>query len=193
MDMAAGLSHVGNNKTAYLQILRQFCAEYEGYTSGIERDLDEENWENYRIKLHAMKGIFANIGADSISKWAYQLEYASKNGDYAKCKKESRPFIARMFEFKQRLLATSLIHREEKTEKRQVEAVELLKTLEALREACGQGMSDEADALAESLKELRFSDSADPLIADICGLIASLDYDLAIEKAEALKSLTAPA
>jgi signal transduction histidine kinase/CheY-like chemotaxis protein/HPt (histidine-containing phosphotransfer) domain-containing protein/ABC-type amino acid transport substrate-binding protein len=193
MDMAVGLSHVGNNKTAYLQILRQFCAEYEGYASSIERRLNEENWQDYTIKLHAMKGVFANIGADAISKWAYQLEYASRNGDYAKCREESRPFIARMFEFKQKLLATSLMPREEEKEKRQVEAAELLKTLEALREACGQGMSDEADALAELLKEIRFSDSADPLIADICELIASLDYDLAIEKVEAIKGLAVPA
>jgi HPt (histidine-containing phosphotransfer) domain-containing protein len=183
---------VGNNKTAYLQILRQFCAEYEGYISSIEQCLDEENWEDYTIKLHAMKGVFANIGADSISKWAYRLEYASRNGDYAKCRKESRSFIARMFEFKQRLLDTSLIAREEAAEKRQVEAAELLKTLEALREACGQGMSDEADSLAESLKETRFNEEADPLIADICELIASLDYDLAIEKAETLRTLIAP-
>jgi HPt (histidine-containing phosphotransfer) domain-containing protein len=189
MDIAAGLSHVGDNKTAYLQILRQFCTECESYVNGIERYLDEENWQDYTIKLHAMKGIFANIGMDPISKWAYQLECASRNGDYAKCREESRPFIARMFEFKRKLLAASLMPREEETEKRQAEAAELIKTLEALREACGQGMSDEADALAESLKKLRFSDSADPLIADVCELIASLDYDLAVEKAGTLKDL----
>jgi hypothetical protein len=79
--------------------------------------------------------------------------------------------------------------REEKTEKRQADPAELFRTAEALQEACRQGMSDQADALAESLGTMRFSDSADPLIADICELIASLDYDLAIEKAEALKIL----
>jgi HPt (histidine-containing phosphotransfer) domain-containing protein len=189
MDIKAGLSHVGNNKTAYLQILRQFCAEYEGCVNSIERYLDEEKWQDYTIRLHAMKGVFANIGMDPLSKWAYQLEWASRNGDYAKCREESRPFIARMFEFKQKLLASSLMPREEAREKRQAEAAELLKTLEALQEACGQGMSDEADTLAESLKELRFSDSADPLIADVCELIASLDYDLALEKAGILKNL----
>jgi signal transduction histidine kinase/DNA-binding response OmpR family regulator/HPt (histidine-containing phosphotransfer) domain-containing protein len=189
MDPAAGLSHVDNNKTAYLQILRQFCAEYESYADSIERYLEGENWPDYTIKLHAMKGVFANIGADPLSKWAYQLEYASRNGDYAKCEKESRPFIAGMFELKQKLLAAPLMPREEETEKRQAEPEELLKTLEALREACGQGMSDQADVLAETLKGLRFSDSADPLIAGICELIASLDYDLALEKAGALKTL----
>jgi signal transduction histidine kinase/CheY-like chemotaxis protein/HPt (histidine-containing phosphotransfer) domain-containing protein len=193
LDPAAGLSHVGNNQAAYLQILRQFCTEYESYVNSIERCLDGENWQDYTIKLHAMKGVFANIGADSISQWAYRLEYASRNGDYAKCREESRPFIARMYEFKQKLLAASLMPREEATEKRQVEAAELLRITESLREACRQGMSDEADSLAESLKKLRFSDSADPLIADICELIASLDYDLALEKAETLKTLAASA
>ncbi|MDR0997868.1 MAG: response regulator, partial [Treponema sp.] len=34
MDTVLGLSHVGNNEAAYLQMLRQFCAEYEGYAAG---------------------------------------------------------------------------------------------------------------------------------------------------------------
>jgi signal transduction histidine kinase/CheY-like chemotaxis protein/HPt (histidine-containing phosphotransfer) domain-containing protein len=189
MNPGLGLSHVGNNETAYLQMLRQFCAEYEGYASGIEQYLDGENWQDYTIRLHAMKGVFANMGVDPISQWAYELERASRNGDYAKCREETRPFIAGMLEFKQKLLATSLIHQEEETEKRQAGPEELLKVMEKLQEACRQGMSDQADTLAESLKEMSFNQEVDPLMADIRKLVASLDYDLAMEKAESLKPL----
>jgi signal transduction histidine kinase/CheY-like chemotaxis protein/HPt (histidine-containing phosphotransfer) domain-containing protein len=189
MNPGLGLSHVGNNEAAYLQMLRQFCAEYEGYVAGIEQYLDEEKWQEYTIRLHAMKGVFANMGVDPVAQWAYDLERASRNGDYAKCREETRRFIARMFEFKQKLLATSLIHQEEAAEKRQVEPAELLKVMEDLEEACRQGMSDQADTLAESLKAMSFNQKADPLMADIRELIASLDYDLAMEKAESLKPL----
>jgi signal transduction histidine kinase/DNA-binding response OmpR family regulator len=189
MNIQAGLSHVGNNETAYLQILRQFCAEYEGYVASIERYLEEENWQEYTIRLHAMKGAFANIGADDIAKRAHQLEYASRSGDYATCKGETREFIARMFEFRQKLLATSLAPPEKEGEKRPVEPTELITAMDALQEACRQGMSDDADALADSLKGMSFSDDAGPLMAEIRELIASLDYEPAIEKAEALKLL----
>jgi CheY-like chemotaxis protein len=190
MDLSAGLSHVGNNEAAYVQILRQFCAEFDGYVKEIERFLGAENWREYSIRLHAMKGVFANIGIDEISKWAYQLEFASKNANYAKCKEETEIFLETMFGFKAKLLTTSLMKREEVTEKLPTTPAGLIKTLEALREACGQGMSDEADALADELTRVTLNETADPVIAELCELIASLDYDKAIEKTEELlKSL----
>jgi signal transduction histidine kinase/FixJ family two-component response regulator/HPt (histidine-containing phosphotransfer) domain-containing protein len=188
IDLNAGLSHVGNNEAAYVQILRQFCAEFDGYTNGIEQHLSEENWKEYSIRLHAMKGVFANIGGDELSKWAYQLEYASKNGDYVKCKAETRDFLTRMREFKEKLLTTSLMLKEA-VKKHQAEAGELKKTLEALQAACRQGKCDEADVLAGTLEGIRFSEAADPEIVELCGLIASLDYDEAIGKTETLLNL----
>jgi CheY-like chemotaxis protein len=189
MDLNAGLSHVGDNSAAYIQILRQFCVEFDGYTNCIRQFLTEENCGEYSIRLHAMKGVFANIGADAISKQAYHLEYASKNGDSLKCKQETEDFLRQMVEFKEKLLTTSLMPVEEVGEKRQVEAAELMQTLDALKGACKQGLSDEADSLAETLKGMSFSETADPHITELCKLIASLDYDEAIEKIETILTL----
>jgi signal transduction histidine kinase/CheY-like chemotaxis protein/HPt (histidine-containing phosphotransfer) domain-containing protein len=191
LDVIAGLSHVGNNEAAYVQILRQFCAEFDGYVRDIKRFFAEENWTEYTIRLHAIKGVFANMGAEAVSKWAYQLEYASRNGDYAKCLEETESFIGKMIEFKEKLLTTSLIDKDQKQEKRRVESEELLKTLESIREACGKGLSDEADALSETLKGMSYSETADTIIDEICDLIASLDYDLVAEKAASLEEAVA--
>jgi signal transduction histidine kinase/CheY-like chemotaxis protein len=189
MEMTAGLSHVGNNEAAFLQILRQFCNEFDGYVRDIERFFAGENWSEYSIRLHAMKGVFANIGAEGLSKWAYQLEYASRNGDHEKCKNETEKFIGKMAEFKKKLLSTSLMSMNEKKRPlvRQVESAELLRTLEAVREACGKGMSDDADALAETLGGMRCDETTDALITELCELLASLDYDLVPEKIAAIK------
>jgi signal transduction histidine kinase/CheY-like chemotaxis protein len=187
MNLTAGLSHVGNNETAFIQILRQFCTEFDGYVRDIERFFAEENWSEYTIRLHAMKGVFANIGAESLSKWAYQLEYASRNGDYAKCKEETGSFTGKMTEFKENLLSTSLMIKNEKKGKQQTDSVKLLQTLEAAREACRKGMSDDADALAETLSGMSCNEAADVLIAELCELIASLDYNLVDEKVAAIK------
>jgi hypothetical protein len=135
-----------------------------------------------------MKGVFANLGGETLSKWAYQLEYASKNGDYVKCRVETQDFLKQMQEFKGKLLTTSLM-RKEVVEKHQAEAGKLKKTLEALRAACRQGKCEEADVLAETLEGICFSEAADPEIAELCELIASLDYDEAIGKTEELLSL----
>jgi signal transduction histidine kinase/YesN/AraC family two-component response regulator len=187
IELNAGLSHVGNNEAAYARILRQFCVEFEKYTQDIERYLDEENWGEYSIRLHAMKGVFANIGSDALSKQAYKLEDASKNGDYKNCKKETAPFLSRMREFKKSLLTTSLVPEKSTVEKRQVEAVELKQVLDELTDACKQGKCDEADALEEKLKGMSFSEEADAVIEELRKLIASLDYDEAVKKIESEK------
>jgi signal transduction histidine kinase/CheY-like chemotaxis protein/HPt (histidine-containing phosphotransfer) domain-containing protein len=189
LNLTAGLSHVGNNEAAYVQILRQFCVEFDGYVRDIERLFGEENWTEYTIKIHAIKGVFANIGAEAVSKWAYQLEYAARNGDYAKCLEETESFIGRMTEFRGKLLATSLMDKGEKKEKRRVESAELLRILTAVRTACGQGISDDADALTETLKGMSYSKTADAAIDELCGLIDSLDYDLAVKKAAAIEEM----
>jgi hypothetical protein len=92
-----------------------------------------------------------------------------------------------MREFKEMLLTTSLRQEESTVEKRQVDAAELKQALEALHFACKQGKCDEADALAENLKGMSFNETTDPVIAKLCELIASLDYDEAIKKIEAVK------
>jgi CheY-like chemotaxis protein len=191
LNLTAGLSHVGNNETAYIKILRQFCAEFDGYVRDIERFFGEENWAEYTIRIHAIKGVFANMGAGALSRRAGALEYAARNGDYAKCLEETESFIGGMIELREKLLTTSLIDGGGKKEKRRTEAAELLRALEAAREACGQGMADEADALAETLRGMSYSKTVDAAVEELCGLVDSLDYGLAVEKAAAIKKTVA--
>jgi signal transduction histidine kinase/CheY-like chemotaxis protein/HPt (histidine-containing phosphotransfer) domain-containing protein len=184
LDVNAGLSHIGGNKVAYIQILRQFCAEFDGYIADIKRFWAEENWGEYSIRLHAMKGVFANIGVDSLSKWAYTLEYASKHGDVDLCWKETEAICEAMYSFKGKLLKTSLSAEGERKEKQAISAEGLREKLGAVVEACRHGDTSAADKLGEELSAAAFSDVVDPLIAELCDLISFLDYDLAINKAK---------
>jgi signal transduction histidine kinase/FixJ family two-component response regulator/HPt (histidine-containing phosphotransfer) domain-containing protein len=183
LDVNAGLSHVGNNKTAYVQILRQFCVEFDSYITDIKRFWAGENWGEYGIRLHAMKGVFANIGVETISKWAYKLEYAAKNGDFALCKNETEAICEVMYEFKEKLLKTSLADKEEQPEKQSISKETLLEKLNAVIEASKRGRTDAADELCDELSVSTFNEEIDPLITELCDLLMSLDYDLAINKA----------
>lgn len=42
---------------------------------------EEGDWENYRIKVHAVKSNLANVAAEEASEMAKQLEYALKNNN----------------------------------------------------------------------------------------------------------------
>jgi signal transduction histidine kinase/response regulator of citrate/malate metabolism len=189
LDVKAGLSHVGNNKSAYIQILRQFCVEFDSYIADIKRFWAEENWGEYGIRLHAMKGVFANIGVERISKWAYTLEYASKHGDFALCKNETEAVCEAMYMFREKLLKTPLMDKGEEIEKQSISKETLLEKLNAIREASRKGRTDAADKLGEELAATTFSEAVDPLIAELCDLLMSLDYDLAINKVKEIEEL----
>jgi CheY-like chemotaxis protein len=190
MDLVAGLSHVGHNEAAYIQMLRQFCVEFDGYVAEIKTFLARENWKEYSIRLHAMKGVFANIGADAISRQAYQLEYAAKNDDYARCQGQTAAFTGAMSAFKEKLLATSLMDEGPPVEKHRVEAAELAETLDSLQNACRQGLSDQADSLGEALEAMSVNPETGAQLEELRKLVASLDYDAAIRKAgEIMRSL----
>jgi len=78
-NVNAGLSYIGQNQESYIGILKYFSENCKKYIDELNLTWKEENWEHYAIKAHALKGVLANIGADTLSKWAAKLENASKN------------------------------------------------------------------------------------------------------------------
>jgi signal transduction histidine kinase/CheY-like chemotaxis protein/HPt (histidine-containing phosphotransfer) domain-containing protein len=182
LDIEVGLSHVGNDTGTYITILRQFCTEFDGYLVEIRRFTLEENWKEYSIRLHAMKGVLANIGMDVLSQWAYKLEYASKNNEYSTCLVETEGICQEMYLFREKLLNTSLLDRGEPVEKTQVSAAVLGEHLDRLKEACLYGESAKADSIAAELDRMCYSEGMDTALKEISALVASLDYDLVLEK-----------
>ncbi|MDR2632305.1 MAG: response regulator [Treponema sp.] len=186
MDITVGLSHVGNDHGTYAKLLRQFCVELDTYVKEIRAFLSEENWKEYSIRLHAMKGVFANMGVDTLSTWAYTLEYASKNGNYAKCIEETAAICEEMLQFREKLRNTSLMDTAEARVKEPVDERTLRETLDALAGACRIGDSSRADTLAQELAGFTFNGEVDERLEAICGLVASLDYDVVLEQISAL-------
>jgi HPt (histidine-containing phosphotransfer) domain-containing protein len=71
-----------------------YCAEDEGFYKEMLHDYMEGNrmaelcemyevndWENYRIQVHALKSTSLSIGANELSEEARLLEQAAKDGD----------------------------------------------------------------------------------------------------------------
>jgi HPt (histidine-containing phosphotransfer) domain-containing protein len=188
LDTKVGLSHVGDNILAYIGILRQFYVEFDGYIEEIRRYLAMEDWKNYSIKLHAMKGVLATIGMDTLSKWAYKLELASKGEGIETCKQETEAICEAMYGFKEKLRSTGLIDKKEPVEKTLVEGSLLKERLEAMRDACQKGDSDRGDVIAEELARMSFNEETDKAVEEICLLAESLDYEEVIQKIEELQA-----
>jgi CheY-like chemotaxis protein len=187
LDVQRGLSHVGDDSSTYIMILQQFCTEFDGYLEEIRRFTAEENWKEYSIRLHAMKGVFANIGMDFLSTWAYKLEQASRNQEYGICIGETEGICYEMYRFREKLLKTSLMNGGEAVVRAAVSAEVVREKLDALVEACTSGDSDKADSLAAELDRMSCGEALDAVLKEISGLVASLDYDLVIDKISALR------
>jgi HPt (histidine-containing phosphotransfer) domain-containing protein len=103
LDVWEALSRVGNNLDFLYGALRRFCEDFDGHLEDMRKALAEEDWKNYTIFIHAFKGALANIGAEDLRARAYELELASKGGDYDACRAGTGEMIGDM-----RLLRDSL-------------------------------------------------------------------------------------
>ncbi|MBO4338260.1 MAG: response regulator, partial [Lachnospiraceae bacterium] len=81
VDTKAGLRYCQNDKDFYLQILTQFGSDAEKKRKDTEKYLESNDYENYEIIVHSIKGTAKMIGNMHLSDEAKQLEYAAKAGD----------------------------------------------------------------------------------------------------------------
>ena len=185
LDVRKGIAGVGGEKHIYVDILRQAYMEIGGYIDEIKKFRDEENWKEYSIRIHAVKSVFANIGIDRLSKWAYELETASRNGDTGRCVRETDEICAEMADFRDALMRTRLM-REEEAEKTPMDAASIAQKLKDLKEACLDGKSYEAEDIASELAKAAFDEKTEDKLREIRLLVRSFDYEQAEELASAL-------
>ncbi len=76
-----GLMYSGGMMDLYQQMLQMFGAQGDGKIQELDRFAGEEDWQNYRVCIHALKSSAKSIGANSLSEAAADLEQAAKQED----------------------------------------------------------------------------------------------------------------
>jgi HPt (histidine-containing phosphotransfer) domain-containing protein len=189
-----GVSYTGGTHEGYYRILRQFISGFDEGMRVIAEDVEKEDWKDYAIRVHAYKGVLAMIGHKTLSDWALRLEAAGKalTGDtpsvladasaIALIKGTTAPICAALRNFRDALLATTLIPKKSSGEKTKIPAGELTEQLKALQAACAAFKTGEANKIAVFLEQVSVNEAMDAALAEIRRLVASLDYDEAVEK-----------
>ena len=77
----AGLRYCSDDKDFYQELLHDFCSEYPEKARELICFYEVENWDDYRIRIHALKSIAKTIGADDLSEQALKLETAASQSD----------------------------------------------------------------------------------------------------------------
>ncbi len=79
LDVEKGILYC-NGKEKLLRVIEGFCEDYKESVKNIEGLFWKENWKEYTIAVHGIKGAMGSIGAMAVSEQARQLEMAGKEG-----------------------------------------------------------------------------------------------------------------
>lgn len=91
LDTDTGMLYCAGSEELYFEVLQE-------YRKGDKRDnlkafYDKEDWENYRIQIHAVKSTSLSIGATELSEEAKQLEFAAKEGNISYIREHHEEFV----------------------------------------------------------------------------------------------------
>lgn len=80
LDVLLGVGYSMDDVAFYLEMLQMYVEQNKQLE--LERYFKEENWEEYRIAVHALKSVSLNIGLVRLSEEAKQLECAVQRADF---------------------------------------------------------------------------------------------------------------
>ncbi|MDR1622491.1 MAG: response regulator [Synergistaceae bacterium] len=189
IDTSKGIVYSGGDKEMYIQVLRQFCDEIPEIVATIKSLMASRNWDEYAIRVHGMKSVLANVGAEARAEMAYKLEMASKSNDESTCLTETAPLCDSILALRDHLLRTSLMteaRQGERGEKRSVDANTLRDKLERLKKSCMEGKAEETNAAVSELSLATLDEEADERLGRILHSLKSYDYGAAIEQIDDL-------
>lgn len=81
IDRAMGLGYCADCEEVYVEVLQEYCEQALEYLEKLPQYVQEQNWKEYRVILHAIKGTSLTIGAEKFSGKAKELELAAAEGD----------------------------------------------------------------------------------------------------------------
>ncbi len=84
---------MGNDEQQYIEILQLFVEDSEEKRERLHGFLEEENWKDYGILVHALKSNMRSLGANELADRAFALEKAAKASDGVFVKENHKSFV----------------------------------------------------------------------------------------------------
>jgi len=70
LDTELGITHLGGNKSLYLEILKDFYEQYKNFT------INSEDQKEFKMQIHTLKGLSASIGATALHEITKRIDIA---------------------------------------------------------------------------------------------------------------------
>lgn len=180
IDCAEGIKNIGGSLEKYNELLQIYYTEMSQILE-ILPELANENLEQFKIKIHGVKGSSRNVGAEQVSKHALQLEEWAKAGKQEEILSQLDLFLKELDGVMVRI-ASYL--------KEALESVErdgnLLPELELTRvytilKALSEFDMDEVEEEVRELYKNRYTDDTEAVLEELKRYVEDLDYKHATE------------
>lgn len=171
---AAGLQYCLDNTEFYDELLMKFASDADGKQEEIGKFFGQEDWENYHIMVHALKGTARMIGADALSDQAKDLEDAAKNRNVEYIGMHHENLLAKYQEMAQSIrdIFDEDVINEEQKEYQEISGSEFLRRLEEIEDSLNTFEAEKAKTLIEQLDGFVYCGNA------VAGLLEEIGRDV---------------
>lgn len=173
------LANSGSEETLN-SVIKLFYDSIPEKSKEIQEYYESENWQDYAIKVHALKSSAKLIGAMSLANDAQLLENAGKETNVEYIKAHHDGFMSDYIKYKDLMAEIFADDSEENSDdnNRPVADDYLMKSIyEGLKEAADNMDCDAIESMLNELKEYKIPDSEKERFFAICEKAGNFDYD----------------
>ncbi len=194
ISITKGMYYAGGSEEAYYEILDMYVRKGEDKIRQMNSLVEQEEWKDYTIEVHALKSTSLSIGAAELSEYAKNLELAGKSGDYdiiVKNNDSLMELFGKVLEEGRRLLGEKMSSKEETPEEEvaceEISEDDLIGILDKIKMFCSDFDSDEIAALSKEASKYSFGGiSLSSYFRSIESSASDFEYDDAYAMVEKL-------
>ncbi|MCR5545849.1 MAG: DegV family EDD domain-containing protein [Lachnospiraceae bacterium] len=166
------------SEDALRSVLQIFYDSIKTKSRELEEYYEAKNWENYTIKVHALKSSARLVGAMELSDAALKLEEAGKNEDISFIEEHHEALMKRYGVYEEILAPLFGIHEEEEsTEKTEADPALMESVYEGIREAAEEMELEQLESIFEELADYRIPKEEEALFLGLKEKFELFDYD----------------
>lgn len=82
INQEIGMQFCADSREVYMEMLEIYLEQGEDYMKKLPVLVEQQDWKNYIITVHGLKGTSLTIGAEAFSEKAKEQEFAGKGEKY---------------------------------------------------------------------------------------------------------------
>lgn len=174
IDVADGVTSCGGNET-YEKVLMEFSLTAADKINVIKKDLEEEDYKDYTIRVHSLKSTARLAGAKTLSRHAAYLE---KCGDTLRTEEIIRKTPRLLNEYKRLAAAIEkAVPKEDPSTKKDITVEMLEEAYQAIYESVLAFDYDGADNVMAELQGYRIPEEEEERFNKLTLLLSNVDHD----------------